>query len=424
MNIADKKLPHAHSVFFSLVLPVGAVREEEEKAGITHLIEHLCFRRTQTLGQREIYRFFEQRGANVNAVTGKNFLWFYFSAGSDVFEEVLRLFYDMFHVTAYTIEDVKAEKKIITGEAEGFEKTNDSIILDSLWSDAAFSKSVLGSVESLNNISLSDVSEYKKELLSLSGTVFLCGSFTAAQRALTEELFGGDAVAPPVSAPSASVPPPVLAETACESARKKERNIVFVRDKYKLCDVYYAFTLSLQAAERERTQEILCLQMLESALFEGNTAYITAALREEFGIYNVDSRLECLGNEAVFLFSFKAENSNICAVTEKLERLLREFVFDARYYEYIKAFYCDNVGMLCDDPQIYAENWTDNYILFGEPMTPEEKAEKIARIPSESSQAVYRKMLQTKKSWFFGKISFGQRRKLRKLSMPALPARG
>ena len=74
MNIADKKLPHAHSVFFSLVLPVGAVREEEEKAGITHLIEHLCFRRTQTLGQREIYRFFEQRGANVNAVTGKNFL--------------------------------------------------------------------------------------------------------------------------------------------------------------------------------------------------------------------------------------------------------------------------------------------------------------------------------------------------------------
>lgn len=424
MNIADKKLPHAHSVFFSLVLPVGAVREEEEKAGITHLIEHLCFRRTQTLGQREIYRFFEQRGANVNAVTGKNFLWFYFSAGSDVFEEVLRLFYDMFHVTAYTIEDVKAEKKIITGEAEGFEKTNDSIILDSLWSDAAFSKSVLGSVESLNNISLSDVSEYKKELLSLSGTVFLCGNFTAAQRALTEKLFGGDAVPRSVSAPSASVPPPVLAETACESARKKERNIVFVRDKYKLCDVYYAFTLSLPAAERERTQEILCLQMLESALFEGNTAYITAALREEFGIYNVDSRLECLGNEAVFLFSFKAENSNICAVTEKLERLLREFVFDARYYEYIKAFYCDNVGMLCDDPQIYAENWTDNYILFGEPMTPEEKAEKIARIPSESSQAVYRKMLQTKKSWFFGKISFGQRRKLHKLSMPALPARG
>ena len=334
----------------------------------------------------------------------------------------MRLFYDMFHVSAYTFEDVTAEKKIITGEAEGFEKTNDSIILDSLWSDAAFSKSVLGSVESLNNISLSYVSEYKKELLSLPGTVFLCGNFTAAQRALTEELFGGDAVPRSVSAPSASVPPPVLAETACESARKKERNIVFVRDKYKLCDVYYAFTLSLQAAGR--TQEILCLQMLESALFEGNTAYITAALREEFGIYNVDSRLECLGNEAVFLFSFKAENSNICAVTEKLERLLREFVFNARYYEYIKAFYCDNVGMLCDDPQIYAENWTDNYILFGVPMTPEEKAEKIARIPSESFRAVYRKMLQTKKSWFFGKISFGQRRKLRKLSMPALPARG
>lgn len=399
MYIIDKKIPNAHSIFFSLVLPVGSIYEDTMKAGITHLIEHLCFRRTKNLDQMELYRFCEQRGTMINAVTGKDFLWFYFSVRSDVFEDIIVIFHQMFYELEYTIKDLETEKKIIVGEAEGFEQTNDSIIIDSLWSNVAFSNSILGSIESLNNISLSDVLEYKKRLLSLSGTVFLCGNFTDEQKKLTQDLF--------YNCHSECFSADAL---FCEKSKTESGNIQFVKDKYKLCDVYYAFKISLNDAER--TKEIICLQMLESVLFQGNTAYITSSLREEFGIYNIDSRLECLGNEAVFLFNFKADNGCICTVIEKLELLLQKFVFDTQYYDYIKSFFCDNIGMLYDNLEDYSTNWIDNYILFGEPMTPERKAEKIAGISLEFFNEVYRAMLKTRKSWFFGKLTFKQRKKL------------
>ena len=163
MKIASKKDKKFNSIVFSLVILKGSIHEHKRISGITHLIEHLCFKGWDNFSQKELYHFCEQRGVQINAITGKNFLEFNFICRPEVFDEIIILLSKMLSNNRYYKEDMDNEINIILSEIEEHEETNGDRIINSLWEQKKFANSILGSEESLKGISLPNIIKYKKD---------------------------------------------------------------------------------------------------------------------------------------------------------------------------------------------------------------------------------------------------------------------
>lgn len=393
------KIENAHSIYFSYVIPMGAVNENKRQSGITHLVEHLCFRRAADLSQKDIYDICEKNGVKINGITGKNFLQFSFYCRPAVFDEIIDLLHKMISSLNYTQEDLIAEKRIVLAEIAAKGETNDKSIVNRLWENRAFANSVLGDEVSLNSITLSDTIKAKRKILSVGGTAFLIGNFSDSQKEFVDRLF----------ATNNSDKAAVTVSRKNNSAGKKVLSII--KDDYDDCDIYYVFHLKFP--NDDKIKKFLCVEMLHSVLCQGDTAYVKEILREKLGfIYEIDSYLNYIEDEVVLLMRFSTNKSMLCNFISELENILNAFTLDGRYFSYLKAFYCDNLSMRFDNIKDYAEEWTDNYINYGTPLSPCEKSKILLGITLSEYNEVYHELLTTKSIYIFGNISSRQKKEL------------
>lgn len=393
------KIENAHSIYFSYIIPMGAMYENKRQSGIIHLIEHLCFRRAVDLSQNEIYDICERNGVKINGITGKNFLQFSFYCRPEVFDEIIDLLHKMISLLNYTEKDLIAEKQIVLSEIAEKEETNEKVIVNGLWTNRAFANSVLGNEASIHSITLSDVINAKRKILSLGGTAYLIGNFSDSQRELVDRLF--------VTNNSNKVESHIQIKNSALS----KKSLSIIKDDYDDCDVYYAF--HLKVPQEDKIKKFISVEMIHSALCQGDAAYFKEILREKFGlIYEVYGSLYFIEDEVVLLIRFSIDSSRLCSFIRELEDSLNTFILDERYFGYLKAFYCDNLSMTYDNIKDYAEEWADNHINYGMSLSPDEKAKTILDITLSEYNKVYRDLLKTKKVYIFGNVSSKQKKEL------------
>lgn len=378
---------------------MGSITEPVGKNGITHLIEHLSFRRAKDLVQTQIYAYCENRGVKINAKTGKNYLVYEFSCRKECFDDILHLLGDMLTENNYTEEDLAIEKSIINHETEI--KCYDLLYeeIDNKWFNASYSNSVLGTPETLKNISSDDVKIYKQKILESDCIAVLVGCFTDANVDAINTIFPHSAKSKnslPInkrSAPSICTP---INISCC---------------KQPLMDICYTFHLDV-----ENSNNAISVNVLDNVLFRGDKAFIVEYLREKMGfLYEIDSAYSVINNELVWAFSFSASKDSYLRILANLEPLLNSFVLDEQYLNYVKAFYCDNVPMQTDDLNYMCTFPVDSYALFGEVFTPQKFSEKVKSITLQEYNAVYQRLLPSKQMSVLGDIKRSDRKRIREL---------
>src|SRR5690606_1455915 len=73
----------------------GARDDPAEIAGVSHFLEHMCFKGTATRTWNDINSAFDELGSNYNAYTSKDRTFYYGWVRSDDFERQLELLADM-----------------------------------------------------------------------------------------------------------------------------------------------------------------------------------------------------------------------------------------------------------------------------------------------------------------------------------------
>ncbi len=71
VRVVTERVPSVRSVALGFWIATGSVSEHEEQAGISHLLEHMLFRGTESYGSEEIDQIFDAMGAEINAGTDK-----------------------------------------------------------------------------------------------------------------------------------------------------------------------------------------------------------------------------------------------------------------------------------------------------------------------------------------------------------------
>lgn len=77
------KMPHTHLCVIGLYFHGGSIIENKEIKGISHLLEHLIFRRLDCLPQEDLYHELNKIGFNLHDFTSDELIGFYIQTTSE-----------------------------------------------------------------------------------------------------------------------------------------------------------------------------------------------------------------------------------------------------------------------------------------------------------------------------------------------------
>ena len=103
-------------VSFQMWIKVGSADEQDKKAGITHLIEHMLFKGTAKRKVGEIAREVETAGGDINAFTSYDETVFYLVIPSRYFPSGLDIMADAIQNSSFDPEELKREKEVVLEE--------------------------------------------------------------------------------------------------------------------------------------------------------------------------------------------------------------------------------------------------------------------------------------------------------------------
>lgn len=149
-----------------IIVNTGSRDEAEGKAGLAHFIEHLVFKRTEKRSTNQILNRLESVGADLNAYTTKEYTCVHASFLNPYLDRTLDLFNDIIFHSTFPEEEMDKEKSVILDEIASYldqpeEAINDDFE-DMLFAGNALGNNILGSTESVSNLTREDVINFRK----------------------------------------------------------------------------------------------------------------------------------------------------------------------------------------------------------------------------------------------------------------------
>jgi predicted Zn-dependent peptidase len=170
------------SVSVALCLRGGLCSETPQTLGVSHLLEHLLFKRTKKLNSRQIAERIDEFGADINAFTDAETLCLHGVVPKGEVEPVVEFLIELLLEANFTQEDLELEKEIVRQELLESEDDPSSITFkkfsETFWPDSILGKAVVGTLETIEALTLSDVNERLEQIrcgkhiyLALAGDV-------------------------------------------------------------------------------------------------------------------------------------------------------------------------------------------------------------------------------------------------------------
>jgi len=164
VQVAIEDNPSSYSVSFGILGKVGAKDEEDEKAGLAHLLEHMLFRGSKRYDRREIARITDMLGGDFNGLTHKDYTFFYIRVPHDKLDIAMDVLFDIFLNPTLAEEDLEKEKQVILEEIRDRDNDPEEVakekILSLAWDGHPLGRSILGSQDTLLSINGEDLRDF------------------------------------------------------------------------------------------------------------------------------------------------------------------------------------------------------------------------------------------------------------------------
>lgn len=144
VRIVAEDIPHVRSVAMGIWVNVGSRYEQPHENGMTHFIEHMLFKGTDTRSAKDIAEQFDRIGGQLNAFTSKENTCYYAVVLDHHAEKAIEILTDMFFHSKFSPEDIDKERQVILEEIAITEDAPDDDVDERLW-QAMFPNNALGS---------------------------------------------------------------------------------------------------------------------------------------------------------------------------------------------------------------------------------------------------------------------------------------
>ena len=164
VRVIIEKIPTVRSVALGIWVGTGSRYETPENNGISHFIEHMLFKGTETRSAKEIAESFDHIGGHVNAFTSKEYTCYYARVLDEHSPLALEILADMFFHSVFDEAELKKERNVVIEEIKMYDDTPDDLVHDLIarasYQNHPLGYSILGTEEVLGKLTREKILSY------------------------------------------------------------------------------------------------------------------------------------------------------------------------------------------------------------------------------------------------------------------------
>lgn len=181
LQVIGEYNPFVQSVAMGFFVNTGSRDEVAEISGVSHFLEHMMFKGTDSRSAEDINQDFDRIGALYNAYTNKEHTVYYGAVLKEKAFDLLDILSDMLR-PALRESDFELEKKVILEEIAMYEDRPDFKVFEKgykhFYNEHPLGNSVGGSPESVSNLKIEQMRDYFEERYASDNLVFvLAGNY-------------------------------------------------------------------------------------------------------------------------------------------------------------------------------------------------------------------------------------------------------
>ena len=187
----------APTVIQMTVVKAGSIDEVDGKSGVAHVLEHMMFKRTETMKEGEFSRIIGSLGGQENAFTSREITGYHQQVHKDHLETIIKLEADRMQNLVFNQEDFEKEIQVVLQER--LLRTDDSpkgrayeTLFAQAFQASPIRRPIIGWRNDILNLELSDAEEwYEKWYVPNNITVIIAGAVeSSAVLKLIEKYYG------------------------------------------------------------------------------------------------------------------------------------------------------------------------------------------------------------------------------------------
>jgi predicted Zn-dependent peptidase len=163
LDVIAEENPDSHSLAAGLFVKTGARDETAKLNGVSHFLEHMMFKGSQRYQWEEVNRIFDDMGARYNAFTTQELTGYYANVLPEFTSRVMEHLAELLR-PAIRSADFDNEKKVILEEiAMYLDEPGQRLyerLMETYFGDHPLSRSVLGTAESVKNLTRDEMAGY------------------------------------------------------------------------------------------------------------------------------------------------------------------------------------------------------------------------------------------------------------------------
>jgi len=159
--VLTERMPHLRSAAAGFWVRTASAHEPKEKMGVSHLLEHMVFKGTDTRSAQDIAVALESRGGSLDAYTGRDHTTYQARMLDADLPLALDLLTDLVRHPLLRDADLALERNVVLEEIATVEDTPDDLVFDlhasALWREHAYGYSILGTRQTVAELTAGDL---------------------------------------------------------------------------------------------------------------------------------------------------------------------------------------------------------------------------------------------------------------------------
>ena len=402
IKVVTDKNDYALSATIGVWVRVGSVDEEEDKAGISHFIEHMMFKGTKERTAKDIAFEMDSVGGAINAFTSKECTCYNATVTYEHLDKAVILLADMLKNSLIDQGELNKERTVIVEEISMVEDSPEDCLhrlhSRNFFNGSRVSNSVTGTKETVGGLNSPDLKAYIAENYTCDRIIIaVAGKFNENELLkLLESEFGNGLKENGKGMKYNDVKPPVIKEHSFEF---KNMSI----EQVHLCLGF--------PGVNHTTDELYDLNVFNNLFGGSMSSRLFQKLREEKGLcYTVYSYCSPYMNTGVFNI-YSATNKNqvkelINVALDEISSIIKTGP-DEKEFEMAREQMKGNYILGCESTGGRMSSLGRSLLLTGEAKTPEAVMEKINAVTIDSMMTTVKKLLDLNKqvTTFVGNVT-------------------
>ncbi len=181
-RVISEKIESVKSISIGIWVKTGSRNERPEQAGITHFLEHMLFKGTDSRSAYDIALSMEAVGGYLNAFTSSEYTCYYARCLDSQLERAIDVLSDMVLNPSFPEDEIEKEKKVVIEEMKMYRDSPDDFLFEEftkqIFKDHPLGRPVIGFEETVSSFTRQDLYDYMNDryfpgnlLIAVAGNV-------------------------------------------------------------------------------------------------------------------------------------------------------------------------------------------------------------------------------------------------------------